>query len=234
LVCALVLALVPAACAADSNDLAWPPITSETKPWAWWWWHGSAVDETNIAHELQHFHDAGLGGVQVTTIYGVKGAESRDIPYLAPRWLDILGCTVDKAKSLDMGVTMSLGSGWCFGGPTVSDEDANAKVAFKTFDLQAGEKIGPKFPRESTQALVAFSSDGKATELTDKITTDGGVDWTASADVTIYSVSQKPSGQKVKRPAPSGEGWMLNPAYPQAMTNWLKWFDTALANYSGS
>jgi hypothetical protein len=234
LACVLASALMPAVRSEDAGDLAWPPITSETKPWAWWWWHGSAVDETNIAHELQRFHDAGLGGVQVTTIYGVKGAEARDIPYLTPRWLDMLGCTVDKAKGLDMGVTMSLGSGWCFGGPTVSDEDANAKVAVKTFDLKAGEKIGQKFPSESTQALVAFSSDGKATEITDKISADGGVDWTAPADVTIYAVSQKPSGQKVKRPAPGGEGWMLNPAYPQAMTNWLKWFDTAFANYSGS
>ncbi|HEX9046096.1 MAG TPA: glycosyl hydrolase, partial [Verrucomicrobiae bacterium] len=42
------------------------------------------------------------------------------------------------------------------------------------------------------------------------------------------------SGQKVKRPGPGGEGWMLNPAYPQAMTNWLTWFDSALANYHGS
>jgi hypothetical protein len=37
----------------------------------------------------------------------------------------------------------------------------------------------------------------------------------------------------VKRAAPGGEGWMLNPLYPQAMTNWLSWFDAALKNYSG-
>jgi alpha-L-rhamnosidase len=223
---------------AAEDPLAWPPITSETKPWAWWWWHGSAVDETNLAHELQRFHDAGLGGVQVTTIYGVKGAEARDVNYLTPRWLDLMGATVDDAKKLDMGVTMSLGSGWCFGGPTVSDEDANASVVAKTFSVNAGEKLSQKFNRKSTQALVAFSPDGKSIELTDKISEDGSVDWTAPADSTnawtVYAISQKPSGQKVKRPAPGGEGWMLNPAYPQAMTNWLTWFNAALKNYSGS
>ncbi len=99
------------------------------------------MDETNLAHELQRFHDAGLGGVQVTTIYGTKGAESRDIPYLTPRWLDMMGYTVDKAKSLDMGVTMSLGSGWCFGGPTVSDKDANASVVVKTVSSRRRRKI---------------------------------------------------------------------------------------------
>jgi hypothetical protein len=40
--------------------------------------------ETNITHELQRFHDAGLGGVQITSIYGVKGAEARDIPISRP------------------------------------------------------------------------------------------------------------------------------------------------------
>src|SRR5579863_1048750 len=79
---------------AIANDsLAWPPITAQARPWAWWWWHGSAVDETNIAHELQRFHDACLGGVQITSIYGVKGTEAREIPYLSPRWLAMMGYT---------------------------------------------------------------------------------------------------------------------------------------------
>ncbi len=234
---AVVLALACPARAAD-DALAWPPITSQTQPWAWWWWHGSAVDETNIAYELQRFHAAGLGGVQITTIYGVKGGEAREIPYLTPAWLAMLGYTVDEAKRLGMGVDMSLGSGWCFGGPTVSREDANASVVVKTFSPAPGEKLSGKFDRKAIQSLMAFSPDGKAVDLTDKISADGEVDWTAPALPagfwTIYAVSQKPSGQKVKRAAPGGEGWMLNPLYPQAMLDWLKWFDEALANDSGS
>ena len=105
----------------------------------------------------------------------------------------------------------------------------------KTFDVAAGGKLPEKFNRESTQALVAFSPDGKSVELTDKISAAGEVDWTAPADSanwTVYAISQKPSGQKVKRPAPGGEGWMLNPAYPQAVTNWLKWFDARAGKLS--
>ena len=93
----------------------------------------------------------------------------------------MMGYTVDEAQRLGMGVDMSLGSGWCFGGPTVSDQDANASVVVKTFDVTAGEKLIGKFNRESTQALVAFSPDGKSVELTDKISADGEVDWTAPA-----------------------------------------------------
>src|SRR3954467_11769939 len=79
---------------AADNPLAWPPITSQMRPWAWWWWHGSAVDRTNISHELQRFHDAGLGGVQITAIYGVRDGEARDIRYLTPTWLSMMSYTV--------------------------------------------------------------------------------------------------------------------------------------------
>lgn len=233
--------------AADDSQV-WPGITSEMRPWAWWWWHGSAVDQTNITHELQRFHDAGLGGVQITSIYGVKGAEAREIEYLSPKWLSMMGYTVDEAHRLDLGVDMTLGSGWCFGGPTVSDEDANASVVVKTFQLGVGERISEKLNPKTTQAIMAFGPDGKAIDITDSIGTNGQVffsppgNWITSPGSTnaplktwtIYAVSQKPSGQKVKRPGPGGEGWMLNPAYPKAMHDWLSWFDKALADYKGS
>jgi len=229
------------------DSFSWPPITSQTRPWVWWWWHGSAVDETNIAHELQRFHEAGVGGVQITSIYGVKGAEGREIAYLSPRWLTMMGYTVDEAHRLGMGVDMSLGSGWCFGGPTVNNQDANASVVVKTYGLSVGERITEKFDRKTTQALVAFSPEGKIIELTDTIDDNGNVTFSPPGNFmatttnsappktwTVFAISQKPSGQKVKRPAIGGEGWMLNPAYPQAMRDWLRWFDQALTNYSGS
>ena len=239
------LLLGPASSAPAAEDpLAWPPITSETRPWAWWWWHGSAVDQTNITHELQRFHDAGLGGVQITAIYGLQGGEARDIPYLSPKWLDMMGYSVTEAKRLGMGVSMTLGTGWCFGGPTVSDQDANAFVVVKTYELGVGERLPEKIDRATTQALVAFGPDGKSLDLTDAITTNGevffspGGNWIGTPGSTppktwkVYAIFQTPSPQKVKRPAPGGEGWMLNPAYPSAERRWLNWFDPLLA-YAG-
>src|SRR6185312_15620216 len=154
--------------ASTDNPLGWPELTSQTRPWAWWWWHGSAVDTTNISHELERYHDAGLGGVQITSIYGTIGAESRDIPYLTPEWLNMMGFTVDEAHKLNMGVDMTLGSGWCFGGPTVSDKDANANVVVRTSHPAVGEKL--KFDPKNIQALVAFGPNGKSIDLTRSIT----------------------------------------------------------------
>lgn len=219
--------------AAPSNELSWPPITSQTRPWAFWWWMGSAVDETNLTKEMQRYHDAGMGGVHIIPIYQADGWESKHVDYLSPRWMQLMGYSVSEAKRFGMGVDMTLGTGWCLGGPTVSDEDANASVVVRTFNLATGEKLSEKFKPGSVQALMAFSTNASSVDLMPKLSADGSVDWSAPGSWKVYAISQKPSGQKVKRAAPGGEGWMLNPFYPKAVRDWLPWFDAAFKNYRG-
>jgi len=219
---------------AAADPLAWPPITAQTKPWAFNWWMGSAVDKTNLTHELERYADAGLGGIHIIPIYGAKGFEAKYISYLTPQWMEMMGWAVSEAQRLGMGVDMTTGTGWCFGGPQVTDNDANASVVMKTYAVAAGETLPQKFNRATTQALVAYSSDGKVQELTSQISTDGTVGWMApKGSWTVYAISQKPSGQKVKRPAPGGEGWMLNLIYPPAMDDFLKPYTAAFAQYHG-
>jgi hypothetical protein len=232
--CGLFLLCASQLFAAPSGDSFWPPITSQTRPWAFWWWMGSAVDETNLTKEMQRYHDAGMGGVHIIPIYGVQGGDSNYIKYLSPRWMELMGYSVSEARRLGMDVDMTLGTGWCLGGPTVSDEDANASAVVRTFNLATGEKLTEKFKPGSVQTLMAFSTNANTVDLMRKISADGAVDWSAPAGSwKVYAISQKPSGQKVKRPAPGGEGWMLNPFYPKAVRDWLPWFDAAFRNYHG-
>jgi len=226
---------ISAAHAAD-DPFAWPPITAQQKPWAYNWWMGSAVDKTNLTHELERYAAAGLGGIHIIPIYGAKGFEDKYLNYLSPQWMEMMGWAVSEAHRLGMGVDMTTGSGWCFGGPQVTDADANASVVVKTYAVVPGQKVSGKFSRAATQALVAFSPDGKVVELTDKISASGELDWTVPNDATnwtIYAISQKPSGQKVKRAGPGGEGWMLNLIYPSAMDHYLQPFTAAFAKYAG-
>ncbi len=191
---------------------------------------GSAVNKEDLTRELQRYHDAGLGGVEITPIYGVRGREQQFIDYLSPQWMDMLKYTIQEAKRLHMEVDMPACSGWCFGGPNVSDRDANASVMAKTFYLNAGEKIAEKFDPAETQALVAFSSDGQCIELTKRIAANGTVRFSpqpGSQPWRVYAISQKPSGIKVKRPGHGGKGWMLNLLYPEAMERYLKRFEVA-------
>jgi hypothetical protein len=222
----------PATAADDA--LAWPPITAQTRPWAFNWWMGSAVDQTNLTRELERYHAAGLGGIHIIPIYGAKGFESKYINYLSPEWMAMMGWAVSEAHRLGMGVDMTTGTGWCFGGPQVTDQDANASVVVKTYPLAAGEKLKAKFNRAATQALVAFAPDGKSIEITDTIGADGEAGFSPTNGTwTVYAISQKPSGQKVKRAAPGGEGWMLNLIYPPAMDDFLKPYTAAFASYHG-
>ena len=60
----------------------WPKGPRETRPWTHWW-PGSAVDKPNLTLLLEIYHQAGLGGVEITPIYGVIGQETRDLTHRA-------------------------------------------------------------------------------------------------------------------------------------------------------
>ncbi len=107
------------------------------RPWTRWWWLGSAVDAGTITHLLEEYRQAGLGGVEITPIYGIQGEEAHDIPFLSDRWLEMLRHTLSEAARLDMGVDMVTGTGWPFGGPNVSDEDAEDRLVLEKMPSSA-------------------------------------------------------------------------------------------------
>ncbi len=86
------------------------------KPWAFWWWPASAVNEADIQKNLKTYAAAGFGGLHIIPIYGVKGEEAKTIPYLSERWVQIVAYTAVEAKNLNMGIDMTLGTGWPYGG----------------------------------------------------------------------------------------------------------------------
>jgi hypothetical protein len=106
-----------------------PPASPDTtRPWTRWWWPGSAVDEAGLTRQLEQFAAAGLGGVEITPIYGVRGAEDRNVAYLSPRWMELLAHTGREARRLGLGVDMATGTGWPFGGPWVMPADGSQKL----------------------------------------------------------------------------------------------------------
>ncbi|ALW85267.1 glycoside hydrolase family 2 protein [Hymenobacter sedentarius] len=119
----------------------WPAITQQTKPWTRWWWEGSAVNKADLTHLLTQYQQAGLGGMEITTIYGVKGAESQFIDFLSPKWMDMLTHTLTEATRLGLGIDMAQASGWPFGGPWVAPVDASKYVAYSTYSVKGGESL---------------------------------------------------------------------------------------------
>ena len=109
----------------------WPVPRPEAKPGTRWWWLGSAVDEENLRWNLSEYARVGIGAVEITPLYGVQGNDSKNIPFLSPKWMQALKRVEDIARSLGIEVDMNCGTGWPFGGPHVPLKQAACKAIFK-------------------------------------------------------------------------------------------------------
>lgn len=130
-----------AATAEETGQLGWPTITRQSKPWTRWWWPASAADTTDIDAMLDEYAAAGLGGMEVTTIYGAKGYEAKYRKYLSPEWMDLFTHTLDAADKRDLGIDLANASGWPFGGNWVTDDYSCRYLASKTYEVKGGESI---------------------------------------------------------------------------------------------
>ena len=137
----VLLALVSCFVAQLDAQIKWPVITQQTKPWTRWWWEGSAVDKTNLTAAMQLYQQAGLGGLEITPIYGVKGKEDKFIDFLSPQWIDMFQHSLLEGKRLNLGIDMATGTGWPFGGPWVNETDACKYIVHKFYSLNGGESL---------------------------------------------------------------------------------------------
>lgn len=218
------------------SAMDWPVVTRTSRPWTRWWWMGSAVDKTNLTSLLEQYSKAGIGGVEITPIYGVKGYEDRFINYLSPKWMEVLDYTVREAERIGVGVDMPTGTAWPFGGPQVGVKDEDIRVILKTYKLDAGSSLGKplKHPKGTFKELIAYSDDGTMVNLTEKVDEDGVLDWVAPAgEWELYAVFQGWSSKQVNSAAPGGEGHAISPFSYISLKNYLKRFDDVFAGYKG-
>ena len=161
--------------AQKKSESPWPNSSNINQPWARWWWMGSAVDKPNLKKSILDFHNAGIGGVEITPIYGVKGEENNFIDYLSPKWLEMLDYTIQISDSLHMQVDMVLGTGWPYGGSHVTLQNAATKLIIEKYQLKKNETIDKNIVLENTKEkipaellyVVAYGNDGSYVKLTD-------------------------------------------------------------------
>lgn len=140
------------------------------KPWAYWWWPGSAVNEADLAANLKTYADAGFGGMHIIPIYGVKGEEDKFIPYMSDRWLEVLDFTVKEAQKNGMQIDMSLGTGWPFGGSELTQKEGAKKFSLKKVNgeyeltvTNTGQKVKRAAPGGEGLVLDHFSTEAAET-----------------------------------------------------------------------
>ncbi|MCF3108156.1 glycoside hydrolase family 2 protein [Niabella sp. CC-SYL272] len=122
-------------------QVSWPQITATSKPWTRWWWEGSAVNEEELTWNLEQYKQAGIGGTEITPIYGIHGQEQKFVDFLSPRWMELFSFTLKESKRLGLGVDLANGTGWPFGGPWVKDADASKSIYYKTYALNGNQQL---------------------------------------------------------------------------------------------
>lgn len=152
-----------------ASPLVWPTVTNQSRPWTRWWWHGSAVSAKDLTAELEKYRQAGLGGVEITPIYGVRGEEPRFINFLSPEWMGMLEHSLKEAARLRMGVDLATGTGWPFGGPWVGDADAPKYFVHKTYRVRGGEKLSEPVTYVQRPLLRAVGRHAHTSEIKDPV-----------------------------------------------------------------
>ena len=151
-----------AAHAADGAALAWPEPTREMKPWVYNWWMGSAVDSAGLEYQCRELAEKGFGGFHVIPIYGANGPDNRYRAQwkelLSPEWIGAWNIAAWKAETFGLGIDLTMGSGWCFGGPWI-DKDHAASSGMKVKRAGIGGQgfmIDPFDPEAMKIHIAAF------------------------------------------------------------------------------
>lgn len=235
----LVIAFVISCVRSYAQVTSWPNINVEAKPATRWWWMGSAVDKENLTRNIKSYAEAGMGTLEITPIYGVQGNDANEIPFLSPQWMEMLRHTQSEAHRNGMQIDMNTGTGWPFGSPEVSLEDAASCLLISEYKLKGGERLRVKVePEDKTQKahavlsrLMGFSDKGICLDLTLKVDSKGMLNWKASkGNWRLIAAFTGKTLQKVKRAAPGGEGYVMDHFSEKSVENYLARFDKAFSN----
>ena len=194
-----------------------PTPTQEAKPGVRWWWMGSAVDQENLKWNLGEYAKAGIGAVEITPLYGVQGNDKNDIPYLSPKWMDMLKFVEKENKQVGIETDMATGTGWPFGGPWVPISEAACKAVFVDTIVDVKQKLMEiefNVPQKECtfaklKVIKAFPVEGEKHKK------------------RVIALYESRTRQKVKRAAPGGEGYVIDHFDSTAVANYLQHIDSA-------
>jgi hypothetical protein len=129
---ALVLLVAARLGAATSWESGFRDPAAQYGMGVYWWWFGPAVTRAEAARELEVMSRARISYALIFPIYPISPDDPargiRNLPYLSPEFLDVLGYTVRTAKQMGITVDLLLGTGWPYGGPSISPKDGARRL----------------------------------------------------------------------------------------------------------
>jgi hypothetical protein len=164
-----------------------------------WWWFGPAVDDAELSRELHTMKEGGIGGVEIQPVYALalddpqKGI--RNTPYLSDEFLHAVSFANQTARQLGMRVSITLGSGWPYGGPHIPVTQAAGQMRLVTMALPPKTDQAALPPMENGEALLAaFIVNGTSASYDAAKATQIPL-----PDVGAHSLTVKPDGSERNR-----------------------------------
>ncbi|MGA8270722.1 MAG: glycosyl hydrolase [Candidatus Sulfotelmatobacter sp.] len=190
-----------------------------------WWWFGPGVTKPEIQRELEQMKAAGIGGVEITTLYPLALDDPQtgfhNLSYLSDEHIDDLRFAVAEARKLGMRVDITLGSGWPFGGPHIPVTQAAGEMRVEAVAIPTGaHSIAIPSVAAGEQLIAGFWVPGLGDELAFNeakqvslpAMENGRLQISLELDgphTAVFFISSR-TGMIVKRAAVGAEGFVLD------------------------
>lgn len=230
-VIAIILPCCPTSTFAQSGDslaaehaaFAHPP--DDCRIMMRWWWFGPAVTKPEILRELDQMKEAGIGGVEIATLYPLALDDPQsgfhNQAFLSAEHIDALRFAAAEARKRGLRVDITLGSGWPYGGPAIPITQAAGELRVEMFPVETGSRsVAAPHVDAGEQLLVVFVVPGSGSgldfknsqPLLDYKIVDGRVQLPTpliQSSTAVFFIASR-TGMTVKRAAIGAEGFVLD------------------------
>jgi hypothetical protein len=193
------------------------------RPMMRWWWYGVASSPAQIRRDLGAMKAAGIGGAEIQSVYPLTLDSPREgtvnHPFLSDAFLGLVREAHVQARALGLRMDLTLGSGWPYGGPWVSIDDAAGQLRVERIAVPPGVNRLARPAMTAGDAWVGafIGPEGVAEPGAEAMRP---LEWPAGA--AFLALEPKPgvrqawvfisshTGMMVKRPAVGSEGYVLS------------------------
>ncbi len=189
-----------------------------------WTIFGPAWTAEECERQLKLMAAAHIGGVLICPTYPIAVDDPargiRNEPYLSPEFFQVLNSALATCKKLGMTADIVLGTGWPYGGPSVSGADgAKALRRASVPATTSAPAVMPELDADAKVLGAFYVYPGGYAKVA--IDTNGTVAPPAN-DGEIQIFYSCPTRMQVKRASLGAEGLVLDHYNPHALDRWLR------------